>query len=210
MFALTKREIRDHIAFFIGAVILSAILIGVSISLLFEFYMIERATSRLTVLTTLVTIIIIGFFAMGAIQMNTDRTRKISAFVLTLPAGRGRILLARIAAGILAILTLLAPLAVATTILLRLFTPPIPVYSGMLLEIFAGTFLAAFACYCIGLQAGWSSNKLGPSLGGLGLTCVLVSMILVKGYGLHVTAILVLFIAASLIRTWQTFSSTSL
>jgi ABC-type transport system involved in multi-copper enzyme maturation permease subunit len=210
MFALIRREIRDHIAFFIGAVILSGILIGVSISLLFEFYMIDLAASRIGVVITVVTIIIIGFFAMGAIQMNTDRTRRISAFVLTLPVGRGRILLARMAAGTLAILILLVPLAIATTVLLRLFTPPIPVYSGMLLEIFAGTFLVAFACYCIGLQAGWNSNRLGPSLGGLGLTCILVSIILVKGYGLHVTVILVLFIAASLIRTWHTFTSTSL
>ena len=210
MFALIKREIRDHIAFFIGAVILSGILIGVSISLLFEFYMIDLAASRIGVVITVVTIIIFGFFSMGAIQMYTDRTRRISAFVLTLPAGRGRILLARMAAGTLAILILLVPLAIATTILLRLFTPPIPVYSKMLLEVFAGTFLAAFTCYCIGLQAGWNSNRLGPSLGGLGLTCVLVSIILVKGYGLHVTVILVLFIAASLIRTWHTFSSTSL
>ena len=210
MFALIKREIRDHIAFFIGAVILSGILIGVSISLLFEFYMIRLAASRITVLITVVMIIIIGFFAMGAIQMNTDRTRRISAFALTLPAGRGRILLARIAAGTLAILTLLVPLAIAMTVLLRLSAPPVPVYSRMFLEVFAGTFLAAFACYCIGLQAGWNSNRLGPSLGGLGLTCVLVSLILLKGYGLHITVILVLFITASLIRTWQTFSSTSL
>jgi len=210
MFALIRREIRDHIAFFIGAVILSGILVGVSISVLYEFDRIGRMVSRLQAMISVVTIIIIGFFAMGAIQMYTDRTRRISAFVLTLPVGRGRILLARTAAGTLAILALLVPLAIATMILLRLFTPPIPVYSRMLLEVFAGTFLAAFACYCIGLQAGWNSNRLGPSLGGLGLTCVLVSIILLKGYGLHVTVILVLFIAASLVRTWHTFTSTPL
>ena len=210
MFALIKREIRDHIAFFIGAVILSGILIGLSVSMLFELYRIDRVASQLAVPVNAVTIIIIGFFAMGAIQMNTDKTRRISAFVLTLPAGRGRILLAKIAAGTLAILTLLVPLAVTTTVLMSLFTPPIPAYSGMLLEIFTGTFLAALACYCIGLQAGWNSNRLGPSLGGLGLTCLLVSMILIKGYGLDVTVILALFIAGSLIRTWNTFASTSL
>lgn len=210
MFALIRREIRDHIAFFIGAVILSGILIGISVSVLYQFERFGPAMRDTGAVIVVVTIIIIGFFAMGAIQMYTDRTRRISAFVLTLPVGRGRILLARMAAGILAILILLVPLAVATIILLRLFTPPIPAYSGMLLEVFAGTFLAAFACYCIGLQAGWNSNRLGPSLGGLGLTCVLVSIILVKGYGLHVTVILVLFIAASLIRTWHTFTSTPL
>jgi len=94
--------------------------------------------------------------------------------------------------------------------LLRLFAPPVPVYSGFIAEIFAGIFLMAFACYCIGLQAGWSSSSLIPALGGLGLTCILVSLILIKGFGLHIIVILILFITASLIRIWHLFTSTSL
>jgi len=71
-------------------------------------------------------------------------------------------------------------------------------------------FLMAFACYCIGLQTGWNSSPVTPSLGALFLTCILVPLILIKGFGVHIVVILVLFIIASLIRTWHTFMTTSL
>jgi hypothetical protein len=67
-----------------------------------------------------------------------------------------------------------------------------------------------FACYCLGLQTGWNSGKIIPTLGGIALTCIFVPLIIVKGFGLHIVVILVLFIVASLIRTWHTFMSTSL
>jgi len=117
-------------------------------------------------------------------------------------------LLARIITGILAILTLLVPLTITAVVLLRLFTPPIPMYPGLVSEIFIATFLMAFACYCLGLLAGWNSSKIIPTLGGLVLTCILVPLVLVNG--LHIVVILLLFIIASLMRTWHTFMSTSL
>jgi hypothetical protein len=144
--------------------------------------------------------------------MYLDKTRKISALLSTLAVSRNRILLARIIAGILAILTLLVPLTIAAGILMRFFTIliPIPMYPGMVFEISVVVFLMAFACYCIGLQTGWNSNPVTPSLGALFLTCIFVPLILIKGFGVHIVVILVLFIAASLIRTWRTFMTTSL
>lgn len=210
MFTLIKREIQDHIVFFIGAVILSIILVVISLPLKSRFDPQHPPLLSMVLGIPAVTITILGLCVMGATQMYTDRTRKISAFLSTLPVSRNRILLARIITGILAILTLLIPITLAAVILLRLLALPIPIYSGMVFEISIAAFLMAFACYCIGLQTGWNLSKIMPTLSGLLLTCMLVPLIYVKGFGLHIIVILVLFIVASLLRIWQKFMSTSL
>lgn len=210
MFTLIKREIQDHIAYFLGAILFSAVIIAISISLIYHYDSGNPPVFRIGLSFPVIIVVIIGFCAMGATQMYTDRTRKISTLLSTLAVTRSRILLARIITGILAILTLLVPLTITAVVLLRLFTPPIPVYPGLVSEIFIATFLMAFACYCLGLLAGWNSSKIIPTLGGLVLTCILVPLVLVKGFGLHIVVILLLFIIASLMRTWHTFMSTSL
>jgi len=127
-----------------------------------------------------------------------------------LPVTRDRILTARITTVILAILIVLLPLIVTAKILWRLFAPPIPIYSGMIFDISVTAFLMGFACYCLGLQTGWTSSRITPTLGGLVLTCILVPLIVVKGFGLQIKIILIAFVVASLIRTWQKFTSTAL
>ncbi len=214
MFTLIKREIQDHIVYFIGAAVLSAVFIIFLISVINQYESLSRQdrgpefTVGIGVPT--LAIVIIGFCGLGAAQMYLDRTRKISAFLSTLAVSRSRILLARIITGILVILTLLVPLTVTAATLLRLYVPPVLIYPGMVLEVFTVIFLMAFACYCIGLQTGWTSGKITPTLGGIALTCIFVPLIRVKGFGLHIVVILVLFIIASLIRTWHTFMTTSL
>ncbi len=210
MLTLIKREIRDHELFFIGSVILSAVLIGLSIATLDGHYWIELVTFDSPAGAIVLPIIIFGFFAMGAVQMNTDRIRKISAFISILSVSRNRILLAKIFAGLLAILIALVPLAVTVTILLRIHAPPIPIFYVMVLEIFSGTFLITLACYFIGLQAGWNSGRPIPAIVGLALTCILATLILIKGFTPEIIVILSLFIVASLIRTWHLFMSTPL
>ena len=210
MLTLIKREIRDHVVYFIAAVIFASIIIGISLPGIFEYRSLQRMTSHLGIMIAITSIVIFGFFAMGAAQMYTDKNKRISAFLSTLPVSRSRILIARMVTGTLAILTLLVPLAIMPIILIRIFAPPIPLLSGVVFEIFISMFLTACACYCIGLQAGWNSSSLVPALGGLGLTIILVSLILVKGFGLHIIVILLLFIVASLIRIWHLFTSTSL
>ena len=210
MFALIKREVRDHIGFFISAFVLSGILVGFSISVLYEYRYLGRVVEQMSAWIVTVSIVILGFFAMGSVQMYTDRTRKISAFISTLPVSRSRILLAKLIAGILAILTLLLPLLIATIILLRLLSPPIPLFGRVIVEVFIGLFLTAFACYCIGLQTGSKSGKPGAALSGLVLTLILISLIFVKGFDAPLVVLLVLFIIASLIRIWLTFTTMSL
>ena len=213
MFALIKREVRDHIVYFIGAAAFSAVFIIMAISILHNYDHQRRPPAFSIVLgIPALTIVIFGICAMGSTQMYLDRTRKISALLSTLATSRNRILLARIITGILAILTLLVPLIITAVILVRFFTLliPFPMFGGMVFDISITVFLMALACYCIGLQSGWNSNPLTPSLGALCLTCILLPLIIVKGFGLHIVVILVLFIVASLIRTWHTFMTTSL
>jgi hypothetical protein len=210
MFALIKREIRDHIIFFILAFILSGILVGFSISVLYGYRYIGRAVEQMGAWIVTVSIVILGFFAMGSVQIYNDRTRRISAFISTLPVSRSRILLAKLIVGMLAILTLLLPLLIATIILLRLLSPPIPMFGGIIVDVFTGLFLTALACYCIGLQTGSKSGKPGAAIGGLALTFILISLVFVKGFGAPLVVLLVLFIIASLIRVWHTFTTMSL
>ena len=216
MFTLIKREIEDHIAYFIGAGIISGILIVLSILAISD----QEPSDPIVFVglgISAIIVLIIGLPGMGASQMYTDRTRRISAFLCGLPVTRNQILAARIITGILAILTFLLPVTITAVILLRLFAPTGPiysvyssVYSGFIFDIFITVFLMSFACYCLGLQTGWTSSRITPTLGGVALAFMLVPLIIVKGFGLHIAFILVLFIIASLIRTWHRFTSTSL
>ena len=209
MFSLIKREIEDHIAYFIGAIILSGILIALLTSAIYYDEPGERPVFVGLSIPAIV-VLIIGFASMGVSQMYTDRNRKVSTFLSGQPVTRGQILIARIITGILAILIVLLPLTITGTILWRIFAPPIPIFPGLIFDLSVTVFLMGFACYCLGLQTGWTSSRITPTLGGLVLTCIFVPLVIVKGFGPHIKVILVLFIVASLIRTWQKFRSTAI
>jgi ABC-type transport system involved in multi-copper enzyme maturation permease subunit len=208
MFTLIKREIEDHAAYLVGAAVLSALLIVLLISAVYSRTG-KAAVFPIGLSLPLIILLIIGLPAMGVSQMSTDRSRRISAFLSALPVTRGRILAARIITGVLAILIVLLPLTITAAILWSLYAPPIPVFPGLIFDIFVVAFLMALACYCLGLQTGWTSNKVVPTLGGLALTCILVPLVLIKGPGPHIVVILVLFIVASLTCTWHKFMSTA-
>ncbi len=211
MFTLIKREIEDHIAFLLGAAIATAILTVLLISAVYGYdHPKDIPVYASGLLMPVIIVLVIGLPAMGASQMYTDRTRRISAFLSGLPVTRSQILVARIVTGVLAILIVLVPLTITGTVLRSLLLPPIPIYPGLIADMSVTGFLMVFACYCLGLQTGWTSSKLTPTLGGLALTFVLIPLIVVKGFGSHTTVILVLFIIASLVRTWQKFRSAPL
>jgi hypothetical protein len=218
MFTLIKREIQDHVVYFIGAAVLSVIFIIITLSMISQYESSQRrdydsADSgffSVGVGVPIFAVIVIGICGLGVSQMYLDRNRKISAFLSTLAVSRGAILSARIITGILVILTFLVPVAVMAEVLLRLYIPPVLIYPGIVFEIFFALFLMAFACYCIGLQTGWTSGKVTPTLGGIILACILIPLILIKGFGLQIVVILLLFIIASLICIWHSFVTTSL
>ncbi|MBN2316481.1 MAG: ABC-2 transporter permease [Sedimentisphaerales bacterium] len=210
MFTLIKREIQDHILYLIGSTVLTAILIVALTTFAFQQDTRIDWDDLIAPVIPLAIITMLGFCAMGVSQMYTDRNRRISAFVSTLPVTRTQILFARIATGILTILILLIPLIITITILIRWFEPPIPMYAGIIFNISLTTFLMMFTCYCIGLLTGWNPSKVIPTFGALVLTCILMPLVMIKGFGWEIAMILAAFIAALLIRTWQTFTSTSL
>jgi hypothetical protein len=211
MLTLIKREIYDNIAYFVAAIILSLIIIIITLSAAtYNFDPEEAPVFAIGLSLPVIVILVIGFTSMGVSQMYIDKNKKISAFLSTLPVTRGRILTARIIAGILAILTFFLPVIITSSIVYRLFTPPIPIYEGIFFDIYTVTLLTSFACYCIGLQTGWKTGKLIPTMGGLFLTCVLVPIIIIKGFDLQVSLLLIIFIIASLIRISLNFMTTPL
>ena len=213
MLTLIKREIQDHNVYILGAVILTAILICLTVFAAYNIvyqYDHEDAVTYIGLSLPVIVMLMIGFSGMGISQMYTDRARKISAFLSTLPVSRSQILLARIVTGILAILIVALPFVITSMVMTYLLAPPIPVFSSMIFDIFTVIFLLGFACYCLGLMTGWTAGKIAPTLGCLGLTFILTSLIIVKGFGPCTKGILILIIVACLIRTWQKFITTSL
>ena len=209
MFTLIKREIEDHFAYFFGAIFLSAMIIAILTSAFFY----SEAGNELVfffLASPAIVVLAIGFSSMGVSQMYTDKNRKISTFLTSLPVTRCQILIARIITGILAILIVLLPITITGLFLVRIFAPPIPIFTDFIYDISVVIFLMAFACYCLGLQTGWTSSRITPTLGGIVLTCIFVPLIVVKGFGIHIKVILVLFIIASLTRIWQKFKTTAL
>lgn len=207
---LMKREIIDHIAYFVAAVAFSGLITFVMVSIVLGMAgreLVPVATSA-SVLATLV--VVVGLCGLGVSQMHTDHTRKISALLTVLPTTRWQIFVARVATGLLAIMILLIPLAIAGWIVIDLRTAEVPLYDGILGDVLRSIFLVCFACYGIGLYAGWNRRSLTPTLGLLPLVVLIPLLVVIKGFGPEVAAILLVFIAACLAAAWCRFSSSSL
>lgn len=210
MFTLIKREIEDNIIAFISQVIVCCVTITIIISISTSQFRKER-------LTLLIPLILIGinmfsYCAIGSIQMQTDKTRKVSCFLATLTVTRMRILLAKVITGILAILLTLIPVTLTTLIVIKRLVPPMtfPVYQNIILKISFIIFLMDFACYCFGLLTGWNQSKILSTFGCITLTGIFIPIIIIKGLGLEIVIILVALIAVSLTYIWLKFISTSL
>ncbi len=208
MLALIKREIQDHILYFIAAIISTVVWVALLSVAAYNLGDIESGILAALSMPTLI-ILVIVFSAMGVTQMYLDRNRRISAFLSVLPVTRSRILTARIITGLLAILIVLVPVTIAAGVLCHLL-PPVPIYGGVISEIATTVFLLLFACYCLGLLTGWTASKVTPTFGALGLNLILFTLVIIKGFGPEIRLLLVLVIAACLIRTWHKFVSTSL
>ena len=206
MLTLIKREIEDNYVFFIVTLILTVIF---SVLFFWMLYYGVRDDAPFIVVPFWNAILgILIFCGFGAAQMYWDRMRKISALLATLAVSRKQIFAARVITGFLLVLIGFVPLTVIT--IAAVFTKSMePTSTARLLypEISIPVFLLGFLCYCIGLQAGWTSNRLISTIGALGLSCVLTSVIMIKGFGWEIYAILLFLIAACLIRAWYKFST---
>jgi hypothetical protein len=212
MFTLIIREIEDNRVFFVAVVIL-AVIFGALI-VYEQFYGIEKYESFIIPFGAMISVPLgMAFCGMGAAQMYGDKTKKFSALLATLAVNRGHIFAARVIAGFLLVIIGFVPIvvtAIAAVSELGKQFPFAPIHKGIYFEILIPALLLGFACYCIGLQAGWTSNRVTAILGALGLSLILIPVILIKGFGWEIYAILVLLIAACLIRAWYRFSTAAL
>jgi ABC-type transport system involved in multi-copper enzyme maturation permease subunit len=209
MLTLIKREIEDNYVFFIGTLLLTGIFSGI-----FVWQMYYGREDDGSFIVVPVWNSILGFFifcGFGAAQMYWDRTRKISALLATLAVSRKQIFIARVIAGFLLVVIGLAPLAVVTVTAVLTRNADMSHSVRLLYPVVSiPVFLLGFACYCIGLQAGWTSNKVVPIVGGLGLGLLFLTAIIIKGLAWEVYAIPVMIIAACLVRAWYKFSRAAL
>ena len=164
MFTLILREIEDNRVFFIAAAILVAIF---GVLFVWQLYYVGVDDEPFIIIPGLNAMLgMLIFCAMGAAQMYRDKTKKVSALLATLAVTRRHIFIARVIAGFLLVFIVFIPIAGATiaAVLMRSIEPS---HSVRLLypEISIPVFLLGFACYCIGLQAGWTSNRITPTLG---------------------------------------------
>jgi hypothetical protein len=212
MFTLIKREIEDNRVFFIGAIILALIFSVLVVYQQFDDGKYESVESVIVNFGTMISVLLVmAFCAMGAAQMYWDKTKKVSALLATLAVNRSQIFTARVIAGFLLVLIGFVPIAETIITAVSKFGEAFtPIHRGVYFAILVPAFVLGFACYCIGLQAGWTSNRVTAILGALGLSVILIPVILIKGFGWEIYAILVFLIAACLIRAWHKFSSSAL
>ena len=206
MLTLIKREIEDHIAFFVTAIIASVILVFTILYMAYNFGNEETRVMSFSFGTPFAIFLVTGLYLMGGSQMYNDKNKKILAFLSTHPVTRNQIFFARIITGLLAILILLVPAAVAGQTLLNAYSRSLtyPIYPHYAAEIFSSLFLMALAVYCIGLQSGFHSNKMYHGIGMI-FSFILLTLFLIKGFSPQLSVILLVFIAASLLFTWKQF-----
>jgi hypothetical protein len=206
MLTLIKREVEDHTIHLLVAAVLSATLVVGLVALVRMEFTIEA------VLYTMVLLIVafIGCASLGAAQMYTDRVGRISAFLATLDVARMQILTARFVVGLLAILIWLVPAAITAAIVLFRSVQPFCFYSHVVLEVSVTVFLIALACYCIGLQAGWAQSKVLTLLASVVFPPFIMTLVLIKGFGMQAMVVLAVLIAACVLRIGAKFLSTPL
>ena len=208
MFALIKREIEDNIIFYLMFAILS---LGASALMLGAVFYgdFEDPGNRafLFIPCLLFTFIgLLGVSALGSSQMYVDRTRKVSAFLSGLAVTRGRLFAAKITAGVIGILLMVAPIAIAAMMAVDKLAIPIPVTWEVFREVTLVVFLVYLSGYSMGLVIGWATTKFNPGLLAIALTILFLPFVVVKGFGPEAAGWLVLFNGAVLTVSWRRFS----
>lgn len=206
MHALILRELQDHIVyilllgFVVAMAAASAILTGL--------WGISRVSPVIVGAT--MPILLVLFCSLGASQMYTDRANRISALLATSAATRNRILTARVLSGVAIMAPTLATLLITALGVLYFDMTPLGLYRGMIVEISLTAALASFAGYCVGLSTGWTLNRTAPTVGIFLGAAMVMLLVIVKGFWLSTTLLLLLLSVAALVHVWHRFTSTSL
>jgi hypothetical protein len=147
---------------------------------------------------------------LGTAQMCGDRANRVSTLLSTQAVTRNHILVARILAGVVALLVAMVPGLVACVLLLRLRFSPLDFYSRMIWDVSIVLTLLGLACHGAGLLIGWTNSKAKVMAGFTCLLLLLASLVVIKGFGLSAMLVLALAIAVFWGRTWHTFTSASM
>jgi hypothetical protein len=212
LLTLIKRQIIDGAAYFVAATVFATILSLVILIVAFKynFYDLLHTPFHTTALfIPLPLLIALSFCARGIAQTYTDRTKGISKMLSVLPITHSQMSLSYIISGIILIMNILIPVAITLVVLCALKRPLIPPFWELIRDICIGIFLMVLACYCLGLQMGCITETFTLALGALPLSAFLILLLLVKGFGIQLNIILLLFITASLL-SWIKASKSSL
>ena len=215
MFTLIKREIQDNLGLFIVAAAVSATIVTIVVSWIWIVFsplgrsMTDVPLIMYKVFGFLIPWMPIVYTMLGVAQIHSDREKKVFSFLSTLTTTRKQMLTAKIMTGLLWMLIILLPLAVADIILINVFTETSQVDLTPLAKTFITTALIYAVCYTVGMQMGWKQNKGTCIIGVLAITPVFLSIILIESF-LTQTVLLLLLIVALTARTWQKFLSTAI
>ena len=213
MWTLLKREVEDQLVLFV-----LVILAGIS----FAGWMAGVFPSMKTIPQTrvpyelyamfyfLLVGLSIGGGVLAGLQMAGDRTRGVSRFLSTLTATRSQILVCKWIAGLIWVILGILPAAVVCAILAQRWVRIVPIDTSPIVWMITGTALSIWASYAFGMQAVMAKRPAWVVLGSLFFTAGLLSVVVIKGFGLHTHLLAALVGLACLVRTWIQFHTIAL
>jgi hypothetical protein len=196
---LTKRQMTDDGALLIAA-LAGAMVFLFALGLLAFIYPQGFLLHVTTILIILPFLIGTGFFVFGVVQVHGDENRGIPVMLSVLSVTPGQIILARIVVGILfvGIIVVSVSLAITGAVVSGLVQWPESLVPDGLIDLFVALLLIGLTCYCLGLLAGRGAASLIAPFRVLPLGSILVSLIVIKGFGRPLAIVLVPFIVVSL------------
>lgn len=214
MFTLIKREIEDNAVVFIlglAMTLISVCWLATSVAMdASKLVPVGLDRSMYSIFLFLIPITASLATTLGSAQMFKDRDQKVSAFLLTLATTRNKIILARMITGLVWILMVIVPIAATELILVQIFPILIPYPKALIIKLFVTTFLISLSCYSVGLVTGDSKRKNLSQIVGVIIIAILLTLIIIKGFGADTAFILIILTAALLGRVWQKFSTAAL
>ena len=218
MLVLIKREIEDNIVMFVIAVLMAMILAAVMVVAVTERNADQPSPTGVsnTMFQTLTATLPISAAMLAAVfalvQSYIDRTRNMPTFLATLATTRGRILSARVAAGMILICVVVLPVAATAVVLLRNYhvSPISDMYVALALRVAATTFLLAMASYCVALRTSLNAGVVMTVFAAIMLTSVLISVTVIKGFTCQAMVLYLVVIVTSVMLAWRKFAESPL
>ncbi|MCD4830977.1 MAG: hypothetical protein K8R02_04100 [Anaerohalosphaeraceae bacterium] len=180
MLRLIIREINDrilHFAIVIG--LASAIVVMMLFSTIGSTSGQEVRLEGFTLVGLVICVVI--FYGFGFAQIQSDRNKKVFAFLSTLAVTRGMMFLSKVIAGLVTIAVFFIPVSIAIQFVIRRYMSPMSIQSLAVTDMLWSVFFISLTAYGLGLVVGWGNGKIIPTLGGLFLTLLFYSIVVIKG-----------------------------